>query len=427
MADNPKKRKRKVIYITSNRNQNRNKIKNQLLNSIQLPTANRFAALQNSSDANAMDTGEQQQQTTTTKKVTIAPIVVTDHTTDIQAILKELKLENCNLKINSVGRKILPNTAEEKKKIEDHLKTKKIYYFTHPDNNTKVFKVVLSGLPQVDTNDIIADLTTQNVTPTKVTMFNTQSQNKLYLVHFDAEQVNKKTLDGIKYVYHHVIKWQTYKPKRNGPTQCHKCLMWGHGIGACGRYTVCMLCAGAHLTSECTVHKKTNDPNSTNVSFTCFNCKSANLPHTHKANDVNCPFRAKYESARNNSRTKTPTNNRTQTNTTRFVQAPPPPPLRTSFADSMRASASTSSRTQHSTSTSTNNTHSHARTNTNTRFNNTATHSTINDNDSTNVNNKWSFQECSNILFDSIERLQQCRTKLDQLKVIADLLKHACN
>lgn len=391
-----------------------------------MPTTNRFAALQNDGGGTAMDTGEQQQQTTTNKKKsTVSPIIVTDHDTDIQAILKELNLESCHLKINSVGRKILPNTPEEKEKIIKHLKEKNKYFYTHPDSSEKVFKVVLSGLPQVEINDIVADLTAQKVTPSKVTMFNTQSKNKLYLVHFDAEQVNKKTLESIKYVYHHVIRWQPYKPKRNGPTQCLRCLWYGHGLRSCNRYAACMLCAGQHLTSACTVHKKGETNN--NAIFTCFNCKSANQPHNHKANDINCPFREKYELARNNARTKTTSNHRTQANTTRYVQAPPPPPLHTSFADNARTTQSSSSRTQHNTTRTSNHTHSQARTNTNARFSNTSTHSNTNGNVNTNVNNnKWSFDECCSILFDSIERLQNCETKLDQLKVITDLLKHAC-
>lgn len=78
-----------------------------------------------------MDTGEQQQQqtTTTTKKPTVSPIVVTDHETDIQAMVKKLNLE-CNLKINSVGRKIFPNTAEEKEKIMKCLKDENNFLYT---------------------------------------------------------------------------------------------------------------------------------------------------------------------------------------------------------------------------------------------------------------------------------------------------------
>jgi hypothetical protein len=407
--------------------QNRKKTEKtvQLLNSIQLPTTNKFAALQTSDDANAMEHDQLNQTTTNTKKTSIPPIVITDHTTDVQAILKELALENCNLKINSIGRKILPNTADEKKKIEECLKTKNIYFYTHPDKNEKVFKIILSGLPQVDVKHIEESLKAQNVTPTKITMFNTQSKSKLYLIHFNAEQVNKKTLDGIKYVYHHVIKWQVYKPKRTGATICMRCCTYGHAQRSCFRYIVCMLCAGEHLTSACTVHKKGEN---TNNAFTCYNCKSANLSHNHKANDVKCPFRAKYEMARNNMRNKTTPSQHTQTNTARYTQAPSPPPLRSSYADSMRTATSSSSRT-YTNAAATNNTQSQARTHTNTgaRSNNIPSYSNNNNIDSANVNNNlWSFDECANILFDSIERLQKCTTKMEQLLVITDLLKHAC-
>lgn len=411
----PLTRKRKRRAWLSNNRTSTNRKKYELLHSIQLPTSNTFAALDNE-----MDTHDQQ-TTTIAKKTSISPIVVTDHTTDVQAMFSELNLEKCNLKIISIGRKIFPSTAEEKEIIEKHLKTKNVDFYTHPGKSEKVFKVVLSGLPQVDVKVIETDLTAQKVTPTKITMFNTESKNKLYLIHFNAEQVNKKTLEAIKYVYHHVIKWQPYKPKRSGATICYRCCTYGHAQSGCFRYSVCMLCAGAHLTSACTIHKKGDKSNST--SFACFNCKSAKLQHDHKANDVSCPFREKYEIARNKARTKTTTNNRSQANTTSFVQARAPPPLRVSFADSMRTASSTSSRI-HTNATATNNTQPHARANINARSSYPSTHS--NDNN-TNVNNNiWSFEECSNILFDSIERLQKCESKFEQLKVIADLLKYAC-
>lgn len=406
MADNVnnKKRGRPRILVKKKRNV-------QFLNSLQLPTSNRFSALSDSD--NAMQTDEAQQQA---KKSSISPIVVTDHQTDIQKILIPLEV-NFNLKLNSVGRKFFPATSVDKKKIIDKLNKEKISYFTHPEKDSKAFKVILSGLPQVDTVLIKSSLAEQNLTPTKITMFNTNSSNKLYLLHFDASQVNKKTLDAVKYVYHHVITWLPYKPKRNGPTICLRCCMYGHGIQSCARYVVCMLCAGEHLTKDCTTHNNNN----TNTIFACFNCKSANLPHNHKANDVNCPFRLKYETARNNARnkTRTPINQRSQANTTRLAPAPTPPPLRTSFADSLRTQTASSSHTA--------TTHTQSQAHSNTRFNNTSSRSTTNDNVNNNPSsNLWSFDECAEILFSSIEQLQQCQNKLEQLKVIANLLKHAC-
>lgn len=95
-------------------------------------------------------------QNNKTKK-SVAPIVVPDHESDIQTILTELKLD-CNLKLNSVGRKIYPKTIEDKNKIIDQLKTKQIGFFSHPENNDKTFKVILSGLPEIDTACIVGSL-----------------------------------------------------------------------------------------------------------------------------------------------------------------------------------------------------------------------------------------------------------------------------
>lgn len=167
------------------------------------------------------------------------------------------------------------------------------------------------------------------LTPSKITMFNTPSAKKLYLLHFNAD-VNMKSLEPIKYVYHHVIAWLPFKPERNGPKQCHKCLMT-----SCHRYTVCMLCAGKQFTKDCP--NNNNSTNNINQTFTCFNCKSANLQHNHKANAVDCPFRLKYEHAKNNARTKSTTNKQMNTNALSFVPAPTPPPQHSSYADTARA------------------------------------------------------------------------------------------
>lgn len=400
---------------TPRREKNPYQKKINFLNNIQLPTSNRFSAL---SSENATQSDKTQQQN---KKTSVSPIVVTEHESDIQAIIKELGL-NCNLKLNSVGRKIFPATIADKDKIIKKLKEKKIDFFSHPETNAKAFKVILSGLPEIDTKDIKESLAEHQITPSKIVMFNTQSKNKLYLLHFDAEKVNKKKLDTIKYVYHHVISWLPYKPKRNGPTQCMRCLMYGHGISSCFRYAVCMVCAGSHLTKEHDANADIAD--NTNTEFKCFNCLSAKLPHNHKANDAACPFRLKYENARNNARNKT-TTQRTQSNQNAHTQNHRPTqtqtkkPSRPSYADTARTATASTSHAQFDTTT---NSRKQSEAHSNTRFNDTSSHTNRN----ANTNNLWTIDECANLLFDSIEKLQKCNSKLEQLKVITNLLKHAC-
>lgn len=367
------------------------------LNSIQVPTSNRFSVL----SSNDMDTDQNQKEK---KQPRITPIVITDHETNIEPIFERVK---CNIKIISVGRKIYPATLEDKKTIMDGLIGAKINFFSHPENDNKTFKIILSGLPNIDTKLIEDSVNEQiKVQPTRIIMFESKSSNKLYLLHFNATQVNKKTLEKVKYVYHHVIKWLAYKPKRNGPTQCYKCLMYGHGALQCGRYTACMLCAGPHPTKECNIK-----PDDTNAEFKCFNCLSAKIQFNHKANDINCPFRQKYDDARKNARKNT-TNQNTKNNSQQFVQAPTPKPLQASFADRLKADTATKTRAQ------VNNSKTHSR-----RSSLYASSENVN---ATPSNNLWTFAECSNLLFNSVERLKKCNSKLEQLKVIADLLQHAC-
>lgn len=102
------------------------------------------------------------------------------------------------------------------------------------------------------------------------------------------------------------------RKKLLNPTQCYRCMLYGHGISQCMRYEVCSLCSGKHLTNTCTVIIKTTE----NAVYKCFNCVSANLPEqNHKATDPNCPYRAKYEQTVKNARDKNEQPN-VRTNTT---------------------------------------------------------------------------------------------------------------
>lgn len=399
---NPGNLPRKKVTAKRKRGQTSDKF----LNSFQVPLSNKFNVLDEENDDIA-------DRSLPPSKIKLSPIIVTDHVTDIKAITDSLNIK-CEVKLMSIGRKLFVNSIEEKNKICEALKSKEINYFSHPDKSSKIFKAVLTGLPEVDTNEICDCLkTTLEIELPKVTMFKTKSPNKLYLCEFVDCDIDMKKLNEVKSVYHHIIKWASYKPKRKGPTQCHRCLMYGHGISMCNRFAACLQCGGNHLTKDCTVITK----DTTNPAFKCFNCASANLDHAHKANDPACPFRAKYVKSKTNTRNNSnsqPTQNKQNTNTNaRFIPAPAPKPLTLSFTDAMAQA----------------NTQQNARTNTpapssvfvSNSYNNATTPSTSNNNE------LWSFAEVASILFNSINQLKQCKTKLDQLMVITSMLQNACN
>lgn len=272
-----------------------------------------------------------------------------------------------------------------------------------------MFKVVLSGLPEINIKIISDCLTTDyGLIAKKITMFNTKSSNKLYLCEFDGAVVNMKKLNDARSVYHHIVKWLAYKQTRKGPTQCYRCLMFGHGSRFCQRYKACLQCGGDHIVNECTViTEKTKNPK-----FKCFNCTSAKLPAEHKANDESCPFRAKYletkSNTQNKSKRRTSAHNRDSDNSNvRHVPAPAPPPMQTSFANAITRKATQPNAHGASSSSS-----SH-------------TFETSSSNNNSN-NELFSMAEVSQILFNSIRDLQKCKTKLDQMLVIATILQNAC-
>lgn len=368
-----------------------------LINKIQVPLTNKFEALaDNGEDITDVDPPAE--------KLKVSPIVVTD--IDIQSIITSLKV-NVETKIITIGKKIFAKSADDKKKITEAFTAAKINFFTHPDNVNKVFKAVLTGLPEMDTSSIVNSMKeTYNINVTKIIMFNTKSHNKLYLCQFDRVEVNMKVLNTIKAVCMHIVKWQPFKPKQNSPTQCYRCTMYGHGASSCMRFAVCMLCAGNHITKECSVIK----PDANEPVYKCFNCVDNKLPHNHKASDPNCPFRTKYIATRANVRDKNKQNTQTPPLNNidefpaipnRYVRAPQPPPLRSSSYATAIAQSDT-----------------HASNKQSNAYNQMPSAS--------NVPNLWSIAEVTNLLLNSINDLKQCQSKLDQLKIIATLLQNAC-
>lgn len=391
-----------------------NKQNPEFLNSIPLPLTNKFASLEEKMDDDVPTSAHN------ASKTKVSPIVVTNAEINIQTIIASLGLtDQCEIKLVSVGRKIFTKSIEDKKKVIDALEIGKVDHFFHPDDEQKVFKAVLTGLPELPVADIENSLkTTHNITPLKVIMFNTKSSSKLYLCHFKKSEVNMKLLNTIKTCYHHIIKWQPYKPSRKGPTQCYRCMLYGHGISQCKRFAVCSLCSGNHLTNTCTVISKTTE----NPVYKCYNCASAGLTaHNHKATDPDCPYRAKYESAIKNARDKSKRTHQTNSiqanapqsephNDNHYVCAPAPPPMSASYAHTARFS------------------HTNTRPHTNTSSSRTQPNIAPDTQQSPTASegNVWTISEVADLLLNSITELKACKTKLDQLKVIANLLQNAC-
>lgn len=238
-----------------------------------------------------------------TSKPKIPPIVVTQKLFNPNEI-QSLELSDISFKFISLGVKISFGIKESYDKCIDHLKKNNVEFFTHRLKNN-IFKVILSGLPQLNTDDIKNELNSKynlnivDVRELQTSYFNKNS--RLYLLSLDNSEINLSHLRQIKVVNHTIINWLRFSPKYKGPIQCRKCLMFGHGAENCHRQTSCMLCASNEHTSEnCSLGIADNPL----AIYKCGNCQSKGLKSNHKANDPNCPCKLEFQNIRNHVRVK---------------------------------------------------------------------------------------------------------------------------
>lgn len=331
-----------------------------------------------------------------------APITVTDKT-DFVTFLRDAEF-SYRLKMVSIGTKIYVDKEEHFKAICDALTEMKAEFFTHPFGESKTFKLLLSGLPEFPTPEISSWLKERNnVTVNKITMLNSEGPYKRYLVQFNPKENNKAEIMKVKVILNHVIKWSPSKNNRKGPSQCLRCAMFGHGISACKRNPICLLCGDGHELKTCTFSNAENDTDQR--SFKCYNCKAKNLQYNHKASDPLCPVRLKYIEIRSsaNSRKKQTSQQQQQqyahspSNFPLLPRSQPaqiPPPLTRTFADAAKST--------------------------------TNQHLKNNNSQRDSGDELFTFAEVSNILFTCINELEKCTTKFDQLRVIANLLNNVC-
>ena len=197
-------------------------------------------------------------------------------------------------------------------------------------------------------------------------------------------------------ICHTLVKWSKYKPRAKNVTQCRKCAMYGHGTQNCFRKQTCSLCASiSHSQQNCPLNNLSKD--SAPV-YKCAYCVSKNLQAVnHRANDINCPGRKAYIDARENASQRHRSNVNKSTYVNRknhfnFTPAPNPPPLTRSFNDVVA---------------------------------NGGREEPINVNQTGNVNDDlFTTADLLKIFMKAAEELKNCKSKLDQIQVIASLLNY---
>ena len=246
------------------------------------------------------------------KSVKYPPIVITDERlSDLnkcREVVDALGLEKFMIKNMSVGKKVQVFSKEDNDKCILSFNNNDVHYYTHRLNDQKLFKVVLAGLPNIETSVIASELkTNHNIEPLSISALNSNpnQHNKLFLLTFSKSEFSLKLLKQVRHINNIIVNWRPFSPKYKGPTQCKRCSMFGHGAENCHRKEVCLLCADAsHTIASCPF---ASSDNSVTVNFKCFNCIAKNKTRTgsnllnanHKANDPMCPCRQDYLEVRN--------------------------------------------------------------------------------------------------------------------------------
>lgn len=274
-----------------------------------LHTRNRFSPLEQDEemiDWNESDAPHVQREKSTTTKTRISkppPIKITDdkfNQASIKTYTTELNISAYQSKNMSIGIKIEMDKKEDYDKFIAKLIADKISFFTHRDKDQKEFKVVLSGLPKIETNIVVDELKKCNITATSVSELTTKNVNPnycLYLLQFSKNDVTLAQLRKIRAIDHVIVDWKPFISRNKGPTQCRNCSMLGHGAQNCHRTPACMLCASTdHVAADCKFKESSSDA----FVFKCFNCAAKKLNNTnHNANDPRCPCRNEYLEIRN--------------------------------------------------------------------------------------------------------------------------------
>lgn len=228
------------------------------------------------------------------KKAYVPPIVIQGmQLSKLNEILNSHKINDYKIKLISVGIKLTLKDLSEYSTITAVLKKLESEFFSYSNSDTNPLKIVLTGLPKFESDDIKDELVSAGVdkdfilevVPLKPNgkSYNIH-ENTNYLIKFDKSKVKLHDIKKIKYLFNVVIRWFPHVSSRKGPTQCRNCQMYGHGTSHCNRKVRCKKCGDNHSGEDCI-----------NDLPKCVNCGG-----DHEADFSDCFGRKSYVAIREN-------------------------------------------------------------------------------------------------------------------------------
>lgn len=223
-----------------------------------------------------------------TKKEKVPPFYVKGFPTGLLDQIKLLSEHGlkCTVRLCTEGYKLMVPSMNHYKAVQELLKQRKVEYFSHDIEASKPLKVVIRGLPDMETEALLADLKKKGLQPLAIHKMkrhdNTRIyRDQLYLIHLEKNSTSLADLQTIHSLEYIAITWERYRPIHREVTQCTKCLNFGHGARNCHMAIRCLRCGISHEENSCQLLKSA-DP-------VCANCGDA-----HLATSKDCPKRAEF-------------------------------------------------------------------------------------------------------------------------------------
>lgn len=217
-------------------------------------------------------------------KIIVPPIIFNYlHRVQINEILTKANIKEFHFKNMSIGIKLQLSNLDDYKKIKEEILEKKCKFFTYDEVKKDIRKIVLSGLPSLSPDEVktaLIDEAKIEVIDIKAMHLRKQryDQQGLFLITIDKS--NLEALLNLKYLLHTVVYFRKYIQTRNGPIQCTKCFLHGHGEKNCHLQIRCPNCGEEHDINDCTLPKE---------SPKCCNCSGS-----HAATFKQCQSRTDF-------------------------------------------------------------------------------------------------------------------------------------
>lgn len=260
--------------------------------------SNRFDLLQNNVAAiEQLPATNNSANVSRSPKIVIPPIVIREQSyLTVTELLRTQGITKYHLKLISIGIKIFVDDIDVYDELFNYLEVNKdkykFYSFDVPHKTP--IKVVLSGLPKLNIKDIKAEI--DKKLPQHITCENIKEMHPkilrhpdhaLYMVCFNRLNFNlnevKSSIVGLKNI---TVDWKPYQ-RRPGPILCSNCQSYGHGNLKCHLKTVCRICGESHKDTDCA--HLTSFEEGIYVSVKCHNCNG-----NHASNSLMCPKRAEF-------------------------------------------------------------------------------------------------------------------------------------